>query len=86
MEKAIAEKIAEACHNRGFEYKIREDYSGRHMYGEHTTGIVLDQSVNLTSLIICYAELFVEDGEAIFDNVDDRIESDTMGKDQIIYY
>ena len=80
------QKINESCIELGYESKINEDYSGRHMYGETTTGVVIDNNVNLMSIIISCADLFVENGKAIFDEMDGDIKSDTMGRDQTIYY
>lgn len=45
MDKRAAELIVRAGQELGFQCEIYEDYSGRFMYGEKTTGMTFD-SIN----------------------------------------
>lgn len=88
MEIELAETIAEALDNAGIEAKVREEYSGRGMYGNSTAGVVFDGSLgDVLRAVINYAHEFcIEDEgwpEPKFDC--NRIRTDSMGLGTIIY-
>ena len=85
MELDLAKALCTAIQNEGFESEIRENYSGRGMYGETTTGIIIDDDCDLVTCIINQANLFVEDFNTSSFKIWDRINQDSMGL-QIIYY
>lgn len=47
MELEIAKRIVKAGEDMGLDISLREDYSGRGMYGKKTTGIITDQFGNI---------------------------------------
>lgn len=51
MDKPVADAILAAADAIGIEMTIREDYSGRGMYGKATTGIVYDGLGNLLQCV-----------------------------------
>lgn len=81
-------EIADIC-------DIRDDYSGRGMFGETTTGIVLESTYALKNIITSLteiAEAFYEDGEyedaETVDNLINKLSNarrDSMGLDIIVY-
>ena len=89
MKKEIAEALIEImeefCEENAA--KIYEEYSGRGMYGDKTTGIVVSSVGDLIAAIISRADLLVEDEyeftDAKFDVKSIRI--DSLGRDTIIY-
>lgn len=81
MDRELAEAIVEAIENNGGEAELREDYSGRGMYGKTTTGVVFDG--DLVSAIINNADLFVEDDDPKFETR--SLCEDSMGLSRIIY-
>lgn len=85
MGRELAEAIIEAIECSGAEAKLRENYSGRGMYGETTCGVVTDESlVFVIGSVISAPELFAEDeGFAKFDV--GVLRSDSMGLGIIIY-
>jgi len=52
MTKEMAEFLKEASENAGNECDIREDYSGRGMYGQTTHGVVVDSAAQLLADVI----------------------------------
>jgi len=88
MEKNIAEKIVE---NSVFEMTLREDYSGRGMYGSETAGIVTDSIGNVLYSAIKLVKSMIDDPESYDFDVEDlaeameNIKTDSMGLSMIIY-
>lgn len=85
MKKDLAEVIWDALDNAGIGCSLREDYSGRGMFGKTTSGVVADASVtDVLSAVIENADLFVDsDGYTTFKIV--NISMDNMGEDIILY-
>lgn len=85
MDRKTADLIIEAAGEIGVEVELREDYSGRGMYGENTTAIVMDDPMEL--LLVClhigatHPELVEEIGEDLR-----RIRTDSMGRYQQVVY
>lgn len=50
MKKELAEKLVEAADSLNVEASIFYDYSGRRMYGKTTTGIVVNNVFDVSSL------------------------------------
>jgi hypothetical protein len=66
---------------------LREDYSGRGMFGKTTAGFVVDNLADTMSAIINCADVFIdiEDGDVYPMFGDVRLKIDNMGKGYIIY-
>lgn len=92
MKQEIAELIVE----NGYDMELYEDYSGRGMFGDTTTGVVCD---NLNVFLASVSEIFFEmilDAKDLGDDFDTesaeilsksvgRIRVDNLGKNIIIY-
>lgn len=64
--------------------KLREDYSGRGMFDETTTGIIVENLTDvITSIINCSDDLVDNNGRPLFWCENLRI--DSMGRDYILY-
>ena len=57
MNKDLALAIVDAINNNGGDANIYEDYSGRGMYGQPTTGVVVE-SGDIIASIINHSDLF----------------------------
>ena len=79
---SIIDVIKNFCEDNG--YDLREDYSGRGMFGRSCIGIVGD--FNPLHLVLCLADV-LRDEE--FDNAEDilgRPCQDSMGLSTIVYF
>ena len=87
MRQELAEIIVEACKIQGIEADIHEDYSGRGMFGDTTTGVVSGGVAKVLSAVISNADMLVDhtygDPEPLFSDLD--IQTDSMGLGIIIY-
>jgi hypothetical protein len=54
MTKEMAMFLVECSENAGNEASLREDYSGRGMYGRTTCGVVVDSQVQLLADVIAW--------------------------------
>ncbi|MDF7826969.1 hypothetical protein P4B35_23295 [Pontiellaceae bacterium B12227] len=65
--------------------EVRNDYSGRGMFGKETAAIVTDDSAAILQTVVSIAK---EDPEALeeFQEDDFRFRQDSLGRDSIIYY
>lgn len=85
MKLELAKVIVEVCEVEGFEAEVYEDYSGRMMYGEKTTGVTVEDLGGLMTALINNTDILqrhcVEHGQS------DRSEfrMDSLGFDTIIY-
>ncbi len=86
-------KTAEALVNIGTDLELREEYSGRGMYGKKTNGVVGKLSDLLISVANAAFDLGVDcDGENGMTDFDEfmkdveNIKSDNMGRDNMIFY
>lgn len=82
MKKELAEAICNACN-----CEIYEDYSGRGMYGDTTTGIVVKSEISLiTDILRNLRDISEQLDEANIKSIDIRnLCIDSLGHDVIIY-
>ena len=60
MDQKIAEAIVEACETEGVEASLRDDYSGRGMYGKTTHAVAVNGSLaSVLMAVINQADQFV---------------------------
>ena len=86
MDIKLAEKLVELVNEAGYDAELREDYSGRFMYGKTTAGIVMDSLGTLLTVVLTAAMEYPE----AFDGLDAEVpyngfRTDSMGMDMIIY-
>lgn len=72
------------------ESQIRDDYSGRYMYGQTCIGVVGESPATYVQFLFSLAEVLYEDDlyeqrDFILDMVD-RMHMDNMGRSAMIYY
>lgn len=85
MDRKLAEVLCQIMSDEGEDARIYEKYSGRHMHGKHTTGIVVDNVIMLTTRIIAHADQLVdENGEPLFAEISD-LRQDNLGTQMILY-
>jgi hypothetical protein len=85
VELSHARAIVQAADDLGIEAKLREEYSGRGMYGKCTAGIVVS---DLTSIIAAAAQAgrdMDDDEAADFIDALDKLKTDGMGRSIIVY-
>lgn len=83
MDSKIANRIIEACDLMDIDVGKYTNYSGRFMYGETTTGIIIDEGTTVPQVmqaIIHCSEMF-KDLETEYENWS----SDDLGLGTIIY-
>ena len=90
MTHELAQRIFEAGDELGVEIQIRERYSGRHMYGDITTGIIYsDNSALLQSVSYAAAKMMEDRGYGHefeeFMQAISNLKYDSMGKSTIAY-
>jgi len=91
MRQGFAAKIAELAHNEGLDVKVYEDYSGRGMYGDTTTGLVGatgDIMVGLALYAFDLGEASDEESDESIQNLVDDLRNlcqDNMGRSLIFY-
>ena len=88
MDKKLAEFLCEVANNADMECEIKENYSGRGMYGDTTTGLVTEYKLSSILLEAIQQILYEIDDEGEYEdiNFDAQITSDSMGKYSSIYY
>lgn len=79
MNIDIAGAIIDQLHNMDIEADIREDYSGRGMYGTTTAGIVTDANMVVVGYCAGVAETDIDFWEV------EQFRTDSMGLSTIIY-
>lgn len=81
------EHAAVAADNAGLdpEEALRDDYSGRGMYGETCFGIVVG-GVNQAARFLVELAMSDEDATDLAGDLADAMRSDSMGYDQIYYF
>jgi hypothetical protein len=96
MEKSIAKHIIAASETIGLGLELREDYSGRSMYGSETFAIVGDEREFRQA--ICYAAATIEDAEGTAEDPEDvfdldqfceemaSLRTDNMGRSSLVWY
>ncbi len=84
MQKELAVKLVELMNDSGEEARLYEDYSGRGMFGEMTTGVVCSSINKLLMVVIANASEFVDgDGYEIFPY--QSLKTDNLGLRTIVY-
>lgn len=85
MDAKLADIIADLLETDGYEASVRDDYSGRGMYGATTHGIDTDASpATILGVVISNAEYFVDrDLTPLFP--DTGLRWDNMGLGYILY-
>ena len=89
MQRELADFIIQACENCDTFFEdmptIRENYSGRGMYGKETTAIVCQNIMPVMAAIACElndtAELWLLDFSKIR-----HLKMDSMGRSSIVLY
>lgn len=81
MELKLAEILAE--HN--FDIQVREDYSGRGMYGKTTTGVVCDDSEIFEAIASIMTECNEDEREYVANQIRYGFRTDSMGYNTIYY-
>lgn len=86
MELEHAKLIVESLNEIGdAEYEVYENYSGRGMYGETTTAIVVPSVLKFATDVLRVSNSFVdEDGDCLLCELQ-NLKSDNLGRDYIIY-
>lgn len=79
MDRESAERIEDELFNLGADFELREDYSGRAMYGETTAAFVFDDWTDVALLGYAAAQADVE-ASAI-----EGLRSDNMGRGLVVY-
>lgn len=91
MKIEVAKAIVEAANECGYEMKLREDYSGRGMFGRTTTGIVYDSESDMLKSVALAAirvkEKESEEGAMTAEEFIDELDfsRDNMGYSTIVY-
>jgi hypothetical protein len=92
MTKEMAEFLKGVCDENGAECTIYEDYSGRGMYGETTTGIVVSSVLDVLSAVLEYMADNIEVGEqdywfggTVLRDGLSEFRQDNMGTNTIVY-
>jgi hypothetical protein len=88
MTSEAANFLVNVADSYGIEARLRDDYSGRGMYGSSTHGIVTDEPIHLLSCAIDYAAseaAYDENTDNIPNFSEERFSTDNMGYDTIIY-
>jgi hypothetical protein len=93
MDAAIANHIIQASETIGLDLELREDYSGRSMYGSTTHAITGDESDFMKAVAYAAGTIDCQDGDedAHFD-LDDFVDAmgsvrtDSMGRSCLIWY
>lgn len=89
MKKELAERLVQVMSDCGEEAELYERYSGRGMFGETTTGVVVESIATLLARVIECAHEFVDHDDEIHDSLyagdHMNFKLDTLGRDMIIY-
>jgi len=87
MKEKSAKLIEEAADELGYDTDIREDYSGRWMFGKTTHAIVVDTQSNFVGAVAFVAVNMDNDTEESDDFIEDmqNIHFDSMGISIIAY-
>lgn len=84
MKIEQANFIKDALEFVGEEASIREDYSGRGMFGKTTVGVVVDNQSRILPAVLT----FIKENELTHDEIPDfdgPFNSDNMARDIILY-
>lgn len=85
MTTEAAEFITEVANYGDHEFKHHKNYSGRGMFGEHTSGVVCDSLVEFLNVVAHIIVTEEEDSVRMVAEAITDISTDSMGKNIIIY-
>jgi len=88
MQIEFARKLEQAAQGTDNELTVREDYSGRSMFGKTTAAVVLDGGLtDLIPTIALVAFEAGENGEDFWDMHEDiaSLRTDSMGRGTVVY-
>lgn len=86
MKLKHAELIAKTAYDYGVEVEVRENYSGRGMFGKTTAGVVGNMGDIVRAVAGAAADLAVAEPDEVDDFVRDmNLSFDNMGFDMIAY-
>jgi hypothetical protein len=80
-------RATDSCCNQ--EIDVRDDYSGRFMYGKSTYGIVVNSITQLMADSIAFVkDMGLDEEKECLENIPDmdNFRTDNMGRDSIIIY
>lgn len=60
MTKEQADFLTEALSYCGVDHDVRDDYSGRSMYGKTTSGVVVDSPLEVIGAVVGYMKSLTE--------------------------
>jgi hypothetical protein len=78
-------KLAELLEMHSCEIEVREDYSGRGMYGKSTAAIVCDESNMFEAIAGIMESGDEEEREYVADNIRYGFKTDSMGYSTVYY-
>ncbi len=84
MTQEQAEFLKRVCHHLAVSCEVRNDYSGRCMYGRSTWAIVIPNPNSLLSCVVTYIKELGMDPEDIPEFPED-FSTDSMGFDKVVY-
>jgi len=85
MKLKYAQALAKTAQESDLELELREEYSGRSMYGNTTAAVVGSNSTLLECVAIVAREIDEEDYDDFLKEIS-RIRRDSMGKYDEIFY
>jgi hypothetical protein len=91
MKQELADFIIEACQNNDCLFdgedmpELRQNYSGRGMFGRETTAIVCENIMTVMAAIMCELNYSAEEWTIDFEDIR-FLRTDSMGRDSIIIY
>ena len=90
MELKLAEKIVNIClHNSSHEIELREDYSGRGMFGKTTAAVIVEYESAITeaigSFLVDASEDDIEEINELGALMEKGYRTDSLGMRTIIY-
>ena len=84
MTQEQVEFLASVCEAYDIEHDIRDNYSGRGMYGKTTHAIVVPNTITLLVCAVNHTKTLVSEGKPVPDM--EGFSQDNMGRDSIILY
>ena len=87
MKNEIAEKIAEAGADNGLEIRLMSDYSGRGMFGNVTSALVVPDVATFAAAVGLAASQMSLEGQQVHDLIEavKEVQTDSLGHDMIVY-
>jgi hypothetical protein len=87
MKSDIAERIAEAGADNGLEIRLMSDYSGRGMFGQATSALVVPDVATFAAAVGLAASQKALEGQNVHDLIEavKEVRTDSLGHDMIVY-